>query len=250
MTRMSFTIQSQADRDHVADFVRTLKDGMRVEIKQAKRSDAQNAKFWAMLNEIAEQVVWHGERLTSDDWKHLFLDAYKREIRMLPAIEGKGFVPIGRSSSDLTVAEMADVITLIEMFGANHAVVFKDFNSSGPGPDSPRTDAPAVEPPQARNGTAGATYVEEASLLSQDWREVYFNALTSVDDRAASLLTRHQQAIQMLGGQPNEAELMWMRKAWRLVQARNEGALKKGEWDQRHERLMTIPLAEVMGAAA
>lgn len=120
-------------------------------------------------------------------------------------------------------------------------------NSSGPGPDN-RTDAPAASGPQPN--AAGATYAEEASALSQDWRDVYFNALTSVNDRAASLLTRHQRAIQMIGGDPNAAELAWMRKAWRLVQERNEGDLKRGEYETRLEKLKAISLAEIMGAAA
>lgn len=111
-----------------------------------------------------------------------------------------------------------------------------------------RTDAPAARGPQPN--AAGATYAEEASLLSQDWRATYFIAMTNVQDRAASLLTRHQQAIQMLGGTPNEAELAWMRAAWRLVRDRNEGRLKKGEWESRHERLLAISLAEIIGDAA
>jgi hypothetical protein len=37
-----------------------------------------------------------------------------------------GFVNLGWSSSDLTVAEMSDLIELIHAFGANHGVVFHD----------------------------------------------------------------------------------------------------------------------------
>ena len=89
---------------------------------------AQNDKMWAMLTEIAEQVKWHGVRLRPDDWKLLFLDALKREIRMLPNLEGDGFVAVDRSTSDLSKEEMSDLIELMYKFGAEetHPVKFQD----------------------------------------------------------------------------------------------------------------------------
>jgi hypothetical protein len=106
---------------------------------------------------------------------------------------------------------------------------------------SDRTDTPAANGPQP-NLAAGVSH-SEASLLSDDWRDVYLQNLAGVRDQAASLLTRHTDAIQMLGGEPNEAELAWMRRAWRLVQKRNEGNLKRGEYEAEVEILKTMPLA-------
>jgi hypothetical protein len=82
--------------------------------------------MWAMLTDLAAQVKWHGLRLAPDDWKLIFLDALKREVRMVPNLDGNGFVSLGRSSSDLSKAEMTDLIDLISAFGANHGVVFHD----------------------------------------------------------------------------------------------------------------------------
>jgi hypothetical protein len=98
----------------------------RVELKEPKRSLPQNARMWAMLTEIARQVVWHGIKLSADDWKLLFLDALKREVRMVPNLDGNGFVSLGRSSSDLSRAEFGDLMTLIEAFGAERGVQFHD----------------------------------------------------------------------------------------------------------------------------
>lgn len=100
--------------------------GARVEIKATRRTNEQNDKMWADLTDVATQLKWHGKRLRPDDWKLLFLDALKREVEAVPNLDGTGFVNIGRSSSDLSKAEMADMITLIEQFGAEHGVVFGD----------------------------------------------------------------------------------------------------------------------------
>jgi len=45
---------------------------------------------------------------------------------MVPNIDGSGFVNLGRSSSDLSKAEMTDLIEIIHAFGANHGVVFHE----------------------------------------------------------------------------------------------------------------------------
>jgi len=98
----------------------------RVEFKGPKRTLDQNSKLWACLTDVATQLPWHGIKLAAEDWKLIFLDALKRENRMVPNLEGTGFVQLGRSSSDLSKEEMADLITLIIAFGESKGVVFHE----------------------------------------------------------------------------------------------------------------------------
>ena len=79
-----------------------------------------------MLTDIATSIPWHGVKLTASDWKLVFLDALKREVRIVPNLDGTGFVNIGRSSSDLSKDEMSQLIELIREFGARHGVTFID----------------------------------------------------------------------------------------------------------------------------
>ena len=102
----------------------------RVEFKGPKRTLPQNDRFWAMLTDVADQLRWHGMKLSPDDWKLVFLDALKREVRMVPNIDGNGFVNLGRSSSDLSVAEMGELMELIAAFGAQHGVTFHDSEAA------------------------------------------------------------------------------------------------------------------------
>ena len=113
-----------------------------------------------------------------------------------------------------------------------------------------RTDTPVTSggpPPHAE--VTGVSNFEEASLLSPDWRDVYVQNLAGLRDKAASLLTRHSDAMQMIGGQPNEQELAWMRRAYRLVHRRNENQLKRGEYDAEMEKLKAGPLPAAKDAA-
>jgi hypothetical protein len=126
MSRVAVILTNRESRERVCRWVMKAPPNCRVELKEPKRSLPQNARMWAMLTEIARQVVWHGIKLSADDWKLLFLDALKREVRMVPNLDGNGFVSLGRSSSDLSRAEFGDLMTLIEAFGAERGVQFHD----------------------------------------------------------------------------------------------------------------------------
>ena len=95
-----------------------------VEIKPETRSTEQNALMWAMLGEIATQVDWYGQKLDSTDWKHILTASLKKQ-RAVPGLDG-GFVILGLSTSKMTVADMAELITLAEAFGASKGVKFSD----------------------------------------------------------------------------------------------------------------------------
>lgn len=102
-----------------------IKDGHRftLEIRPEKRSDAQNRRLWAMLSDISAQVDWHGHRLTAEEWKDVFSAALKR-TKVVPGLD-RGFVVCGQSTSKMTKAEMAELQTLMEAFGAERSVRFK-----------------------------------------------------------------------------------------------------------------------------
>lgn len=98
---------------------------MVLELRPEKRSTPQNRKLWAMLGEIAAQVEWHGQRLDSEDWKHILTASLKKQ-RAVPGLDG-GFVVLGTKTSRMTKAEMSDLIELMHAFGAEHGVVFSDW---------------------------------------------------------------------------------------------------------------------------
>lgn len=130
MSRATLILDSAAARRKASSWVDTAPPGTRIEFKAPRRSLPQNDRMWVMLTAVAQQVPWHGLRLSPDDWKLIFLDALKREVRMVPNIDGNGFVNLGRSSSDLSKGEMSDLMELISAFGAKHGVVFGGVEQS------------------------------------------------------------------------------------------------------------------------
>lgn len=99
-------------------------DGYIVEIKPATRTLEQNARLWAMLTDVSQQVDWYGRKLTQEEWKHVFTASLKRQD-VVPGLDG-GFVALGQSTSKMTKRELGDLMELISAFGAQHGVVFHD----------------------------------------------------------------------------------------------------------------------------
>ncbi len=124
MSRATIILNTDEDRARAAAWCQKIAQGTRVEFKAVKRSPAQNDLMWALLTDVSRQVEWHGLKLLPDSWKLIFLDGLKRELTIVPNLDGTGFVNISRSSSDLSKEEMSDLIELIRAFGAKHGVRF------------------------------------------------------------------------------------------------------------------------------
>ena len=92
-----------------------------MEVKPETRSSEQNRRLWAMLTDVSSQVDWYGQKLSPEDWKHIFTASLKK-TRAVPGIDG-GIVVLGQSTSRMTKAEMCDLQTLIEAFAAERGVM-------------------------------------------------------------------------------------------------------------------------------
>lgn len=100
-------------------------EGWHVRVTPPTRTLDQNSRLWAMLSDVAAQVIWHGRKLTSEEWKIVFSAALTKQD-VIPGIDG-GFVAMGQSTSKMTKRELSDLMELIAAFGANNGVNFNDM---------------------------------------------------------------------------------------------------------------------------
>jgi hypothetical protein len=126
MSRALVVIRSSSDRERIARWARQAPAGTRVEFKQERRSLPQNDRMWAMLTDVSTQKKHCGRRYTPDQWKVLFMHACGREVQFIPALDKSTFIPWGQSSSDLSKAEMSNLIDFISAWGAENGVTFDD----------------------------------------------------------------------------------------------------------------------------
>ena len=126
MARALLILANDSVRDRAIAWIKKLPTGTRVIFQEAKRTTEQNDKMWAMLTEVATQTLWHGMKLSADDWKLIFMAGLNQEMRIVPNLDATGFVNLGRSTSKLSKQEMSDLMALIEAFGVKNGVSFKD----------------------------------------------------------------------------------------------------------------------------
>jgi hypothetical protein len=101
--------------------------GVEVLFRERKRTHEQNDRMWAMLADVAKQLEWHGQKLTKEQWKLIFLSGLHRDAGIVPDYSGTGVIPLNiSSSSSLTVSAMTDMITLIEVYGNQKGVRWKN----------------------------------------------------------------------------------------------------------------------------
>ncbi len=94
-----------------------------VVIKPETRSLAQNNLMWSCLTDLSTQLQWCGKKITPEGWKD-FITAHIDGQDIVPNMDGTGFVTIGRgkSTSQMTIKEMTEVIELCHAFGALQGV--------------------------------------------------------------------------------------------------------------------------------
>lgn len=119
-----FTLTHDLARKRAQAAIANAPHGACVKIEEARRTLDQNALLWPLLTDIAKQVQHHGEYRTPDEWKGLFMHACGKEVRFLPALDGKGFVPFGMRSSRLSKGDFSQLLEFILAWGAENGVRF------------------------------------------------------------------------------------------------------------------------------
>lgn len=122
MSRATVVIRSEADRQRIARWAAGVPLGTRVEFKATKRTLPQNDRFWALLTEVSAIMRKRGRDHDAEAWKVIFMHAMGHEVRFLPSLDQKTFVPLGHSSSDLSVAEMSDLMEFITAWAAENGI--------------------------------------------------------------------------------------------------------------------------------
>lgn len=121
--RRIFILAHAQARNGAMHAVAHAPDGYCVTVAPKTRSLEQNSRMWAMLTDISRQVQWYGKKLTPEAWKCVFSASLKKQD-VVPGLHGD-FVVIGQSTSQMTIREMTDLMTLMEAFGAERGVRFE-----------------------------------------------------------------------------------------------------------------------------
>jgi hypothetical protein len=105
-------------------------EGWEVVVKPATRNGDQNARFHAMVGDIARSgIEWAGKRRSADQWKVLLVSAHavatKEGGEIIPGLEGE-FVNIRESTALMSKGRAASLIDYVSAFGDSRGVVWSE----------------------------------------------------------------------------------------------------------------------------
>jgi len=122
-------LKDRQTRHEVAQIVNTAPLGTKVEIGEESRTSRQNRAVHGLIGQIMKQRPEHrGIRMSMEAWKAVFMHALGDEIAMLPSLDGTGFVPVGLSTSALTVKRFNDLMEFIFAWCAREGIVVRHFD--------------------------------------------------------------------------------------------------------------------------
>jgi len=115
----------------------TLRAGkaLRMEIKAESRSDEQNAKYHAMLSEIAVQAQHMGAKWDAESWKRFLVYEFCKQLglpqgQIVPSLDGSGIVQLGLQTRDFSKERAAEFIEFLEAWAADKEIIFKNVAPS------------------------------------------------------------------------------------------------------------------------
>ena len=138
---------TEDNREHlcrkVCEVIRTAPIGFVIRIMEAARSLDQNAKFHAIIGDIAKTCTFMDRKWDADDWKRLLCEAFVAEMRSIaqvegqpdpfpglggvcPSLDGMRVVQLGVQTRDFKKKMASDFIEYLLAYGSNHGARWSD----------------------------------------------------------------------------------------------------------------------------
>lgn len=132
---MRFILINSQVRQNAMREVSSAPEGFAVTIAPRTRSLDQNAKFHAILTDLANSPLkWAGKRRSVDEWKAIIISGHAvatdQPGEVIPGIEGE-FVAIRESSARMSVARSSSLIEYLLAFCATNGVELTETIKGG-----------------------------------------------------------------------------------------------------------------------
>lgn len=131
--KQQYCLTTDHVKKNVTAFIQSLPVDPRapivIEVREETQTDKQRRLMWPLLRDLSDQVIWHGEKLTDEEWKDLITvlvaQANGQRQKSAPGIDG-GRVYFGVRTSKSSKRYNVDVIEAIYWFGTEQGVKFSE----------------------------------------------------------------------------------------------------------------------------
>jgi hypothetical protein len=128
----SFILSKGTIKSAIAQMYELLDTGNPYEViirpRKLTRTLEQNALLWSRLTDLSKQITWvtpsgTPASLTPEEWKDVMTAGLTKQ-RAVMDMDKEGIVYLGAGTRKMSIQQMIDLITIIEMFGANNDVIW------------------------------------------------------------------------------------------------------------------------------
>ena len=125
-------LDSDIERAKAVRMVQRAPAGWFVTFEEESRSLIQNAKFHAMITDIAKFFKWiyAGEKRSLLCWKRVLVNQFYQEINVdseiVPSWDGKRVVIVNDTTSDMGKRRAADFVEYLYQLGADLKLVWSE----------------------------------------------------------------------------------------------------------------------------
>jgi hypothetical protein len=101
-----------------------------VEVRPLTRTLDQNAKFHAMIGDVAKQMAEAGSSWTLEDWKRLLIDQWAADTNrrigsVVPSLDGHRVVQLGLQSAKFSVEDAGEFIEWLDAWAAQKGIEWR-----------------------------------------------------------------------------------------------------------------------------
>lgn len=133
-----FFLSAPAVRERACKFIRDEAPAdWRVKVEPRAKKREQEERYHAMVNDIAQQWYFNGQRWDREDMKRLLIDLFAETMRLagtplhhdgrvVPSIDGKRIVQLGIQSRKFYVKEASEFIEFLFALGAEKGIEWSD----------------------------------------------------------------------------------------------------------------------------
>ena len=132
-------VHNQARQGAIACINSPDYDGYVVTLQKPTRNLEQNSKIHVVISLISKKATFQGERLDTEDWKRLLIDAFvrikaaeghpiRKSGKVVPSLDGTGIVQLGLQSRSFSKEIASEFIEYLNAYAVSVGVDFKDNN--------------------------------------------------------------------------------------------------------------------------
>lgn len=116
------------NRGHIQAQIASCDVGDVIKVLEPSRTLEQNAKFHAMIGDIARQCTFLGKRWALEDWKRLLVDAFEHATgepsKVVPSLDGQRIVSLGTQTREFGKRKAAEFVESLYAYGAENNVAW------------------------------------------------------------------------------------------------------------------------------